>query len=109
MKALSVDIKMLKTKKAATLPDFKIFETDEFIKCMETLPRKDNELIKKKLRGYVYPQLKQEPHFGTNIKKLHGDEPETWRYRIGKYRLFYIIEKQVVSMISMDHRKDAYQ
>ena len=109
MKALSVDIKMLKTKKAITLSDYKIFETNEFIKCIEILPRKDNELIKKKLFGYVYPQLKQEPHFGINIKKLHGYDPDTWRYRIGKYRIFYIIEKQVVSIISIDHRKDAYK
>ena len=109
MKALSVDIKMLKTKKAITLFEYKIFETSEFIKCIEILPRKDNELIKKKLLGYVYPQLKQEPHFGINIKKLHGYEPDTWCYRIGKYRIFYIIEKQVVSIISIDHRKDAYK
>ncbi len=109
MKALSADIKMPKTKKGITLSDYKIFETNEFMKCIEVLPRKDNELIKKKLLGYVYPQLKQEPHFGTNIKKLHGYEPDTWRYRIGKYRIFYIIEKQVVSMISLDHRKDAYK
>jgi mRNA interferase RelE/StbE len=91
------------------LSDYKIFETNEFIKCIEILPRKDSELLKKKLSGYVYPQLKQEPHFGTNIKKLHGYEPDTWRYRIGKYRIFYIIEKQTVSIISIDHRKDAYK
>lgn len=92
-----------------TATRYKIFETDEFISCIEKLPRKDHELIKKKLASYVYPQLKQEPHWGVNIKKLHGYDPETWRYRIGKYRLFYIIEKQVVNMISMDHRKDAYK
>lgn len=92
-----------------TATRYKIFETDEFISCIERLPRKDHELMKKKLTSYVYPQLKQEPHWGVNIKKLHGYDPETWRYRIGKYRLFYIIEKQVVSMISMDHRKDAYK
>lgn len=92
-----------------TATRYKIFETNEFISCVEKLPRKDNELIKKKLTFYVYPQLKQEPHWGINIKKLHGYDPETWRYRIGRYRLFYIIEKQVVSMISMDHRKDAYK
>jgi len=100
---------MQKTKKVVILPEYKIFETDEFIKCVENLPRRDTELIKKKLLGYVYPQLKKGPHFGVNIKKLYGYEPNTWRYRIGKYRLFYIIEKQVISMISMDHRKDAYK
>ena len=109
MKALNVAIKMLKTKKATTLSDYKIFETNEFIKCIEILPRKDNELVKKKLLHHVYPQLKQEPHFGTNIKKLHGSEQDTWRYRIGKYRIFYIIEKQIVSIISIDYRKDAYK
>jgi mRNA interferase RelE/StbE len=100
---------MLKTKKAITLTDYNIFETNEFIKCIEILPRKDNELIKKKLLTYVYPQLKQEPHFGRNIKKLHDYEPDTWRYRIGKYRIFYIIEKKIVSIISIDHREDAYK
>jgi mRNA interferase RelE/StbE len=39
----------------------------------------------------VFPQLKEEPHFGLNIKKLKGFVPETWRYRIGKFRLIYII------------------
>jgi mRNA interferase RelE/StbE len=46
------------------------------------------------------------------IKKaitLSDYEPDTWRYRIGKYRIFYIIEKQIVSIISIDHRKDAYK
>lgn len=109
MKAFSVDIKTQKIKKATILSDFKIFETDEFTKCIEILPRKDNKLIKKKLLGYVYPQLKKEPHFGTNIKKLHSYEPDTWRYRIGRYRIFYIIEKEIVSIISIDYRKDAYK
>jgi mRNA-degrading endonuclease RelE of RelBE toxin-antitoxin system len=46
------------------------------------------------------------------IKKaitLSDYEPDTWRYRIGKYRIFYIIEKQIVNIISLDHRKDAYK
>ncbi len=108
MKALSVGIKMRRIKKVNSLPDYKIFETTEFIHCIDSVPRKDKEFLRKKLSGYVYPQLKTEPHFGTNIKKLHGYEPNTWRYRIGKYRIFFIIEKRIVSIISMDQRKDAY-
>jgi mRNA interferase RelE/StbE len=36
--------------------------------------------------------------------------PARWRYRIGKFRLFYIIDEKekVVAMISIDDRKDAY-
>jgi len=41
-------------------------------------------------------------------EKLHGYEPDTWRYRIGNYRIFYIIENQIINVVSIDHRKDAY-
>ena len=56
------------------------------------------------------PQIKIEPHYGPNIKKLKGYNPETWRYRIGRYRLFYVINESEsrVDFISIDQRKDAY-
>lgn len=91
------------------MPDYKIFETSEFISCLEALPRKEKNQIEKKLLQYVYPQLKQEPHFGINVKKLHGYKPDTWRYRIANYRIFYIIEDKIIYIVSIDHRKDAYK
>jgi mRNA interferase RelE/StbE len=102
-------LKTRRAKKDDSLPDYKIFETNEFINCLESLPRKDKSKIEKKLTYFVYPQLKKEPHYGINIKKLHGYNPGTWRYRIGNYRIFYIIEKQIINIISIDHRKDAYK
>lgn len=89
---------------------YKIFETDEFMKIINKISERDKSFIKKKLTQYVYPQLKDEPHYGNNIKKLVNYKPETWRYRIGKYRLFYIIneEDNIVFVISIDLRKDAY-
>ena len=34
------------------------------------------------------------PHFGANIKKLKDFTPDTWRYRIGAWRLFYEIDEE---------------
>jgi len=93
------------------LTDYRIFETDEFIKKLSRLNPKDKSFIQNKLSVYVYPQIKQSPWFGKNIKKLKGYDPETWRYRIGKFRLFYIVddEKHTIYMLTIEHRKDAYQ
>jgi len=69
------------------------------------------ERIKTKLFTYVYPQLKQNPYFGKNIKKLVNYKSDTWRYRISSYRFFHEIEdkNKIVFMISVDNRQSAYQ
>ena len=90
-------------------PEFRVFETDEFKKALARLgpPR----FLPKKLEAYVYPQLRQGPYFGPNIRKLQGYTPETWRYRIGPYRLFYSVDEneRIVFMLTVDDRKDAYR
>lgn len=90
---------------------FRIFETEEFQKRLTKLSAADQKLIKTKLTEYAYPQLKEEPFFGTNIKKLKGYDPDTWRYRIGNYRVFYIIENEekIIYILTLDARKDAYK
>lgn len=89
--------------------EFKVFETDEFKKALARLgpPR----FLVKKLYTYVYPQLRQGPYFGPNIRKLQKYTPETWRYRIGPYRLFYSVDKDegIVFILTVDSRKDAYR
>lgn len=94
-----------------SLPDFRIFQTNEFLKKLGKLPSGEADFIEKKLSEYVYPQLRTEPFFGKNIKKLRNYTPETWRYRIGKYRLFYIVntEKKIIYLLTLDLRKDAYR
>ena len=86
------------------LNKFRIFETDQFLKGLEQDFNRQQERIKKKLLNYVYPQLKQNPYFGKNIKKLATYKPDTWRYRIGSYRFFYKIEDRdkIVFMISTE-------
>jgi mRNA interferase RelE/StbE len=92
------------------LTNFRIFETSQFLENLEDEFGNQKERIKLKLAGYVYPQLRQQPYFGKNIKKLRDYTPETWRYRIGGYRFFYEIDdrRKIVFMISADNRADAY-
>lgn len=92
------------------MSNYKIFETNEFQKKLEKITKQEKSFIEKKLTNYIYPQLREEPHYGNNIKKLVDYKPETWRYRIGKHRLFYVIEEseKTIYILSIDMRKDAY-
>ena len=92
------------------MDNFKIFETDQFLEDLEQDFSGRQDKIKLKLRSYVYPQLRMQPFYGSNIKKLVNYNPDTWRYRIGQYRFFYLIDdkKKVVMMISADSRGSAY-
>lgn len=65
----------------------------------------------KKIYDYIYPQLRRNPYFGHNIKKLKGDYADIYRYRIGNHRLFYTIEESKVTVFILDiaDRKDAYK
>ena len=95
----------------ASLSKYRIFETNEFSKRLEKLPKRDASFIQKKLASFVYPQIREEPFFGNNIKKLRGYTPDTWRYRIGHFRLFYCIDTgdAVIYILTIDQRKDAYR
>lgn len=88
-----------------------MFETEEFVKSLKKLSSKNAAFLRQKLDSFVYPQIKAEPFWGNNIKKLRGYNPETWRYRIGKFRLFYIVDpdEKIVFMLTVDYRKDAYR
>lgn len=88
------------------LYDFKIAETKGF----EKLKAKIDKKLYTKIVNNVYPQLRSNPFFGTNIKKLKGELEGYYRYRIGNYRLFYLIENEKVLVIVTDfkHRQNSY-
>ena len=92
------------------MDNFKIFETSQFLKNLKQDFSGQQGRVKTKLNNYVYFQLKQNPYFGKNIKKLANYQPETWRYRMGNYRFFYEIDdqKKIVFMITADSRQNAY-
>ena len=93
------------------LSDFRVFETEEFLKNLKKMSETDIDFLRKKLDSFVYPQIKKEPFWGNNIKKLKGYSPETWRYRIGRFRLFYIVDQKekIVYILTIDDRKKAYR
>jgi mRNA interferase RelE/StbE len=88
--------------------EFRIAETATFQKKITSLPyRQDYD----KIKGTIYPKLRTSPFFGPNIKKLKGELAGLFRYRIGTYRLLYTIDsgKNLVFMLDILHRKDAYR
>jgi mRNA interferase RelE/StbE len=93
------------------LGKFKIFETDQFLRDMSGDFAGQRERLLNKLQDYVYPQLRDNPYIGKNIKKLRNYRPETWRYRIGGYRFFYQVDdkENVVYMLAVDSRADSYR
>jgi len=90
---------------------YRIFETEEFQHALERLGPQVPARIEAKLPSHVYPQLRKEPHFGINIKKLRGYDPDTWRYRIGDFRVLFGIREvdRVVSILTIENRKDVYK
>lgn len=103
--------RMQKQKEGILLSSYRIFETDEFLKKLRKLITRDEAFIQNKLNEYVYPQIRHEPFFGKNIKKLKGYSPNTWRYRIAEFRLFYTLDQKgrIIYMLTLDCRKDAYR
>ncbi len=89
---------------------YRILETESFVHDLETQLGSNSKKIIDKLRSFVYPNLKNNPYYGSNIKKLKNYQPDTWRYRIGDYRFFYEVnlEEKIIIMIAADHRKDCY-
>jgi mRNA interferase RelE/StbE len=92
------------------LNDYRIFETEQFQSDLRSNLGPYQEKILAKLRDDVYPQLRRQPFFGRNIKKLKGYRPETWRYRIGMYRFFYEIDdcRKIVFMLAAATRQNSY-
>ena len=78
---------------------YKIAETETFEKKVTTQKYK---FLYKKIKDYIYPILKENPHFGPNIKRLKGEYKEIYRYRIGDYRLFYKVSEETVIVFIID-------
>jgi mRNA interferase RelE/StbE len=88
------------------LSNFQIAETATFEKTKKKIGKK----LYEKIKTFVYPQLRENPFYGPNIKKLKNNLEGYYRYRIGNYRLFYLIEdeKLIVVIVDFKHRQKAY-
>lgn len=83
------------------LSKFQIAETKTFEKVKKKIDKK----LYSKIENFVYPQLRENPFYGINIKKLKDDLEGYYRYRIGNYRLFYLIEndKLIIAVVDFKH------
>ena len=77
---------------------YKIAETENYSNKMNS--RKFKHLYQKIYQD-IYPILKNNPFFGSNIKKLKGEFKDIYRFKIGDYRLFYKIEKAIIFIIDI--------
>ena len=86
---------------------FEIAETETF---QRSISKKEISKIYNKVKTYIYPQLRSNPFFGKNIKKLKDEFKDVYRYRIGEYRLFYQVDEKQILIFIMDimKKKDAY-
>ncbi len=88
--------------------DYGVFETEAFGKSIKKLKLQN---FAARLRKSIYPQLQKSPHVGPNIKKLKGEFSFAYRYRIGRYRIIYVIddEEKTVYLTNIQHRRDVYR
>ena len=91
--------------------EYQIFKTAEFARKLGKLSDSDARTIRSKLAIYAYPQLREQPFWGAIIRKLRGFSTDVWRYRIGRFRVFYSVNEndRVVSILTVEGRKDAYR
>ncbi len=101
---------MTLVKRGGVLSKFKIFETNNFLDDLEKIGVKFKKKTYNKIQNYTYPQLRNNPFYGKNIKKLVNYSPPTWRYRIGDYRLFYEVDQKenIIYIIALEIRHKAY-
>lgn len=100
--------KKLKKGSIRLLNEYRFAETEHFQDKIKIDPYKN---IYHKVYNFVYNQMIENPFFGKNIKKLKGEYKDLYRYRIGDFRLFYLVDedKNLVIIVDIDQRKDSYK
>ncbi|MDF5728122.1 MAG: type II toxin-antitoxin system RelE/ParE family toxin [Rhizonema sp. PD38] len=68
----------------------------------------DKALSKKIAR--CLEQLEQNPRFHPNIKLLKGNYSGYYRYRVGDYRIVYLIDDEAMQVLvnAISHRSQVY-
>lgn len=84
------------------MANYELLIAKKAIKEAEHLPKNYLKKI-----DTVINSLKTNP-LPRGVKKLIGST-KSYRIRVGNYRIIYLIEKQVIKIISILHRKEAYR
>ena len=85
---------------------YKLIVTRKFEKDIKEVPPKiklKTELVVQKLRENPFTQE-------LNIKKLKGFDEKYWRVKVAQsWRLIYIVEKNIIYLLRIKHRRDIYR
>jgi mRNA interferase RelE/StbE len=67
-----------------------------------------NKALAKKIARCLQ-QLEQTPRSHPNVKALKGDYAGSYRYRIGEYRVIYLVDDKLVQVfvVAIAHRSEA--
>jgi len=87
---------------------FRLAETKTYLKALEKLKIPG---LAERIHEVVYPEIATSPLGGANIKKLKGAYHAVYRFRIGDYRIFYVVDEseRIVFLTDIQNRKDAYK
>ncbi len=71
---------------------------------------KELEKLPDKILGSLYEKIKMLPNepYPRYSRKLSGGKT-AYRLKDGKYRIIYLIEENVICIVSIGHRKDIYK
>lgn len=69
-----------------------------------------NQALAKKI-ARCFEQLEQSPRYHPNIKPLKGDLAGYYRYRIGDYRVIYLVDDEINQVLvnTIAHRREVYE
>ncbi|HBY19878.1 MAG TPA: type II toxin-antitoxin system RelE/ParE family toxin [Clostridiales bacterium] len=85
---------------------YEIKLSKEAIKYYKKQTDKIKRLINKALED-----IKRSPYQGTNIKKMQGNQTDTYRYRVGDIRILYTTNQRrvLVYVLAIGNRGDIYK
>lgn len=83
---------------------FNVIFEQEVLKQLLKFPQRESLRIVKAIETKLI--LNPFPN-GNNPKKLKGVSVN--RFRVGDYRVLYVLENQEISVMKIEHRKDVYK
>lgn len=88
------------------MTEYRLFATAQLAADLDAIAGERRPEVERRLARVVWPDLRRRPRSGPRVRRLRGSQPETWRYRIGSWRLFYEIEEgeRIVFLLAAAHR-----
>ncbi len=74
--------------------------------------KKDVELLELSVKRQLYKKLmhmRTLSNISAITKKLHNSDLGEYRLRIGNYRLIFDLDKSMIVVLRVQHRKDIYR